>query len=234
MEEVTLVAETGRPRGSRPSGRLRASGKVPAVVYGRGTDPVAVAVDARELRAALTTEAGTNAIIRLKVDGETHPTLAREIQRDPVRHSVDHVDFVLVDLTKDVQVDIPIHLHGEAEEVERENGTIEQVLFTLSVTCKPTNIPTEITIDVSGMTIGDTITVGDLSLPDGVLANVAEEEPVATAQITRATMEAEEAAEAAEAEAAEGGEGEGAEGGEAADTEGAPEDTGAEAAEGSS
>ena len=233
MEEVTLVAEIGRPTGSRSSNRLRREGKVPAIVYGHGSDPLSVAVNARELRAALSTEAGSNALIYLPVDGDKHVTLARELQRHPVRHTVTHVDFVLVNLDEDVQVDVPIHLEGDAEEVHRENGTIEQVLFNLPVSCKPTNIPSGLTYDVSGMVVGDTIKVSDLALPAGVVTELDPEEPVATAQVTRATIEAEEEALAIEAEAeaaaAEGEEGaEGEQGSEGAGGEGGGGGDGAE------
>ena len=96
MEEVTLTAEVGRPTGSRPSRRLRHDGKVPAVLYGHGTDPMALAVDGRELRNALTGDAGLNALITLQVDSESHLAMARHLQRHPVKGTVDHVDFVIV------------------------------------------------------------------------------------------------------------------------------------------
>ena len=83
MEEVTITADPGRPTGSRASRRLRGSGKVPAVLYGHGTDPQALAVDARELRTALTGEAGLNALITLRVNSESHLAMARHLQRHP-------------------------------------------------------------------------------------------------------------------------------------------------------
>ena len=80
MAEITLVAELGRPVGTRSSGRLRTMGKIPGVIYGHGIDPMPVAVDGRELRHALTSPAGLNALLALQVDGATHLTLAREIE----------------------------------------------------------------------------------------------------------------------------------------------------------
>ena len=241
MDDLSLLAETGRPTGSSAAKRLRAQGKVPAIVYGLGLTPVAVAVGARELRAALSTDAGTNALIRLKVDGDEHVTLAREIQKNPVRHSVTHVDFVLVNLDEDVHVDVPIHLEGDAEQVHRESGTIEQVIFVLPVICKPTNIPSGLTYDVSNMVVGDTVKVSDLALPEGVMTELDPDEPVATAQVTRATIEAEEEAAAIEEAAAEAAEGEegaegegGAEGGEGASEGGGGEASGGESSEGES
>jgi large subunit ribosomal protein L25 len=208
MAEQALQAEAGRTTGSRASRRLRAEGKIPAVVYGHGIDPVSVAVARRELRAALTTEAGMNALIDLGVDGEQHLTLVRDIQRNPVRNEVTHVDFLVVRRDEVIQVDVPVVLNGVAEEVKREAGTVDQVIFELTVTATPGTIPNEFAVDISGMVIGDTVRVGDLSLPSGVTTEVDPEEPVAVAQVSRATIEADQLEAEAEAEA-EGGEGEG-------------------------
>ena len=233
MPDLILTAETGRPRGSRASNRLRNEGKVPAVIYGHGEESLPIAVNWRELRAALTTEAGTNALLTLKVNGEEQLALVRELQRDPIKRRVDHIDFIRVNPNEAITVEVPIHLHGEAEAVHREDGMVEQVLNALTVMTTPTNIPNELTVDISAMTIGDSLRVSDLTLPEGVTTEVDPEEPVATALITRATIEAEE--EEAAAEAAEAmGEGEAAEGGEAAEVgeSGAGEDSGGAAPEG--
>src|SRR5689334_10137600 len=118
MAEITLQAETGRITGSRSSGRLRASGKVPATVYGMGKDPQSVAVQWRELRAALVTEAGFNALIDLHVDGAKGDlVIVKDLQRHPVRRDVLHVDFLRVDADVAVTVEVPIVLHGEAHDV---------------------------------------------------------------------------------------------------------------------
>jgi large subunit ribosomal protein L25 len=209
MSEVTLTAEHGRTTGTAASGRLRGEGSIPGVVYGHGIDPIAVSVARRELRAALHTEAGMNALINLQVDGGSHLTIVKELQRHPVRNEVTHVDFLVINRDEVLTVDVPILLEGEAREVAANDGTIDQQLFSLTVQAKPGSIPNEFTIDVSAMTIGDAIRVGDLKLPSGVETPVDPEEPIVTAQITRATIEAEEleagAAEGAEAaEAAEG------------------------------
>ena len=219
MAEQALQAEAGRATGSRASRRLRAEDKIPAVVYGHGIDPVSVAVVRRELRAALTTEAGMNALIDLGVDGQQHLTIVRDVQRDPVRNVVTHVDFVVVRRDEIISVEVPIVLTGVAEEVRRETGTVDQVLFDLTVSATPGTIPNEFVMDISDMVIGDSIRVGDLPLPSGVTTEVDADEPVAVAQVSRATIEAEqleaEAAEEAtlEAEGGEGG-GEGAGGDE--------------------
>ncbi len=212
MAEVALRAEVGRSLGSRGSRRLRAEGKIPAVVYGHGIDPLSVAVERRDLRVALTTDAGMNALIDLDVDGTQHLTIVRDVQRDPIRNRVTHVDFILVNRDEVMTVEVPVEVVGSAEEVRRESGTVDQVLFALSVSATPGNIPNEFVIDISDMVVGDTIRVGDLSIPSGVSTEVDPEEPIAIAQITRATIEAEELD--AEAEAATAAASEGAESGE--------------------
>lgn len=173
------------------------------MVYGHGIEPLAVSVERRELRQALTTEAGMNALIDLGVDGDQHLTIVRDIQRDPVRSSVTHVDFILVNRDEVMTVEVPIVVSGVAEAVRREAGTVDQVLFNLTVSATPGRIPNEFGVDISGMVIGDTIRVGDLDMPEGVATDVDPEDPIVTAQVSRATIEAEEMAEG-EAELAEG------------------------------
>ena len=127
MSEITLVAETGRATGTRPSKRLRADGEDPGVVYGQGIRPVAVAVDRRELRHALSGPAGLNAVINLDGRvGDRTPTVVKAIQRHPVRAVVTHVDFLVVNLNEEITVDVPIILEGEAKAVLSEGGLVEQ------------------------------------------------------------------------------------------------------------
>src|SRR5829696_4756777 len=209
--EVRLTASTRTASGSRAAGRLRREGLIPAVVYGHGADPVSVSVVHRELRNALSGEAGSNALLDLQVEGEAVLALVKDMQRDAVRNEVTHVDFIRVSRDEAVSVDVHIVLEGEASEVHSGGGTLEQQLFSLTVSAKPGDIPAAITVDVSGMVIGDAIRVGDLVLPPGVTTDVDAEEPVAIAQVSQAAVEAEaldiEAAAALEAEGVEAPEG---------------------------
>jgi large subunit ribosomal protein L25 len=216
MAEITLTATPRPPQGTRPARRLRNEGKVPGVVYGLGGDPVTLTVEWRDLRAALVTEQGLNAVIHLEVDGERVPTLVKEMQRHPVRRNVLHVDFIRVDLNKPVDVEVPIHLEGEAEAVNREGGVIDQTLTMLLVHCKPSDIPAQLTIDISDLEIGGAKHVSDLTLPEGVSTTVDPEETVVTASFQ--VVEIPEPQEGEEVEGEEGAEGEAAEGaaGEAA------------------
>ena len=233
MEEVTLTAEVGRPVGSRPSRRLRHDGKVPAVLYGHGTDPMALAVDSRELRNALTGDAGLNALITLQVDSESHLAMARHLQRHPVKGTVDHVDFVIVRRDEIVTADVPINLVGEAVEVNQNDGIVEQQLFSLPIKAKPMDIPASLDADISGLVIGEAVRVADLKLPSGVETEVDTDEAVVVGQPPAAVelpepAEGEEVAEGEEgAPAAEG------EGGEApAAAEGGGEQSSAGGGEG--
>jgi len=228
-EIISLHATPRPPQGTRPVRRLRAEGKIPGVVYGLGGDPITLSVEWRELRAALITEQGLNAVIHLDIAGETTPTLVKDIQRHKVRRDVLHVDFIRVDLSKTVDVEVNIHLEGEAEAVTREGGVVDQVLQSLLITSKPDDIPAGLTIDITDLEIGSALHVSDITLPDGVTTSVDPEDTVVTAsrgvsEEEMAAAEAEVAGEPAEGEEAEAAEGEESEGGDEAAAEGdAPE-----------
>ena len=219
--DVTLTAETGRPNGSSRARRLRAAGKVPAVVYGLDQDPVAVTVEWLELRRALNTEAGLNALITLELDGHQDLTIVKTLQRDPVRRTVEHVDFLRIDRNASITVEVPIVLHGEAKEVENNQGIVEQLLHTLTINARPGSIPTQLDADVSDLEIGGAVRVGDLTLPDGVTTDIEDDEQIAIGSATRAAAADEEGLEG------EGGEDEGAEG-ESAEAEGSSDDASSE------
>jgi large subunit ribosomal protein L25 len=215
MEEVTLVADAGREIGTRPAKRLRREGKIPGVLYGHGTDPVSLAVEGRALRSALTTAAGLNALITLAVGSDRHLAMARQLQRDPVRGTVTHIDFVIVRRDEVVAAEVPINLVGDTDQVRAADGVVDQALFTLTVHATPGDIPAGIDVDVSGLTVGDAIRVGDLKLPSGVTTDVDPESPIVSATVSTVAAELEAADEAAAEAAAEAG----AEEGEAASGE---------------
>jgi large subunit ribosomal protein L25 len=199
MPEINLAAERRVDAGSASSRRLRASGRVPAVVYGRGVEPIPVSVDERALRAALSTNAGANALIDLHIGKERHLALARELQRHPVRQNLSHVDFVVVRRDEVVAADVPVVLTGEAVGVNRNGGTVEQLVFTLRVHALPADIPHSIEFDVSALEIGDTIRLGAATIPEGVRVDGEEDTPIVAGHAARVEIEAvEEAAEGEE------------------------------------
>ena len=224
MAEIILQAIPRPPQGTRPARRLRNEGKIPGVVYGLGADPIPLTVEWRELRAALITEQGLNAVINLEVDGQQMPTLLKDMQRHPVRRNILHVDFIRVDLDKTVEVEVAIHLAGEAKQVADEDGVVDQVLTSLLVIAKPADIPAGLTVDISGLEIGSAMRVSDIALPAGVTTSVDPEEAVVTASHAvseevaagdaAGTEDAEEVAAVTE-DAEDGGEGEDATEGDA-------------------
>ena len=235
MEEILLTANTMRELGSSSSRRVRKDGVVPGVLYGLNEESVTLSVAWPDLRRALTTDSGINAIIQLEIDGKKQMTIVKDIQRHPVKRDVLHVDFLRIDPNKNVTVDIPLLMIGEAREVSAADGMVDQNMFSLTVSAPPDRIPTEIQVDISALTVGDAIRVGDLNLPEGVISEGDPEDPIAVGMITRSTLESIAADEAAELAALEEGEeGDGAtqgEGDESAGQEGGASDESEDAAE---
>ena len=201
-DQLLLNATLGRAAGTRASRRLRREGRLPAVVYGLDIEPVSVSVAWPDLRVALNTDAGMNALITLDIEGERQLSIVKDLQRHPVRRDVIHVDFLRVTADQEIEVDVPLVLVGEALEVTRANGMVDQTLYTLTVSAKPADVPDEIEVDVSGLTLGDSVKVGEVVLPPGVVTATDPDDSVATSLVTRSTREAMAAAEAASAEAA--------------------------------
>jgi large subunit ribosomal protein L25 len=216
MPEIPLVVDAGRTHGSAPSRRLRADGKIPAIVYGHGMDPIPVAVDGRALRTALGTAAGTNALLRLEIGETHHLALAREIQRHPVKHTVTHVDFQIVRHDEIVQAEINLTLIGEAIKVARGDGVVDQDLFTIPVKAKPADLPSHLEVSIDDLEIGTFIRVADLTLPEGVTTDLDPETVLVAAHPPKGKTAEEEAADAAEAAAGEAAAA--ASGGDAADS----------------
>jgi large subunit ribosomal protein L25 len=214
MSEYKLAAENRSEAGKGAARRLRASGRVPAVLYGHGTKPQHLSVDARQFGQALRTDAGVNVLISLEVGRDQHLALAKEIQRHPVKGNLIHVDFIQVRRGEKVHVQVPVHLVGEAPGA-REGGILDQDLYQLNVEAEVTAVPEAVDADVSGLGIGDVLRVADLKAPDGAV--ILDDSEASVVSVVAPTVEAEPEAEEAE-------EGEAAEGAEAAAPEGAGED----------
>jgi large subunit ribosomal protein L25 len=214
MSEYKLAAENRSEAGKGAARRLRASGRVPAVLYGHGTKPQHLSVDARQFGQALRTDAGVNVLISLEVGRDQHLALAKEIQRHPVKGNLIHVDFIQVRRGEKVHVQVPVHLVGEAPGA-REGGILDQDLYQLNVEAEVTAVPEAVEADVSGLGIGEVLRVADLKAPDG--AAILDDSEASVVSVVAPTVEAEPEAEEAE-------EGEPAEGAEAAAPEGAGED----------
>ena len=219
MADLVLNTEEKTTIGSRSSRRLRRDGKVPGVLYGLGQDPEIFSVDYGDLRGALTTDAGLNALIQLSINGTNQLSILKTLQRHPVKDEVIHVDFVRVDPNEELAVEVPIVLEGVAKKVTDQNGMVDQTMFSLSVLSLPDSIPNELTADVSELEINDAIRVSDVVLPEGVRTEVDPEEAIAVGTVTRSTMESMAAEEASEVEGDEEMEGETSEETDEASTE---------------
>jgi large subunit ribosomal protein L25 len=167
MAEVKLTAESREGVGKGAARKIRAAGKVPAVLYGPAVEPMRLAVDALQLWHALHTDAGTNVLINLAVDGDTFLTMPREVQRDIVRGTLLHVDFLRIRRDVAIQVDVPVLLIGESVGV-KEGGVVEHHLWELRVECLPTQVPESIEADISSLAVGDSLHVSDLSVPQHI------------------------------------------------------------------
>jgi large subunit ribosomal protein L25 len=163
--EVTLNAEPRDSVGKGAARKIRAEGRVPAVLYGPEVQPLRLSVDGRDLWHALHTDAGMNVLIDLQLDGQEYLTLPREVQRDIVRGTLLHVDFLRIRKDVAIQVDVPIHLVGESHGV-KEGGVVEHHLWEVKVECLPTDVPESIEADVAALGIGDSLHVSDLKPPD--------------------------------------------------------------------
>ena len=205
MSEYKLAAENRSDAGKGAARRLRASGRVPAVLYGHGANPQHLSVDARQFSQALRTDAGVNVLMELEVGGDRHLALAKEIQRHPVKGSLIHVDFIQVRRGEKVHVSVPVHLVGEAPGV-REGGIADQDLYQVNVEAEVTNVPEAVDADVSGLNIGDVLRVGDLKAPAGAV--ILDDPEASVVSVVAPAVEAEPKAELEEG--AEGAEGEAA------------------------
>lgn len=164
--QVHLAAQARTPGSSNAARRLRARGQVPAILYGYGLDEAtSVSVDALELEQVLHTKAGSNVLIDLRLDGEAHLALAREIQRHVVRGDILHVDLYVVSRDQFIEVEVPIHLLNDDEVSRDTGGVVQQILRSVPMRVRPLEVPTAIELDVAGMTIGDVKRVEDLDLP---------------------------------------------------------------------
>jgi large subunit ribosomal protein L25 len=219
-DNVDLQAEERNERGKNAARRLRASGMTPAVLYGEGNEAggsTALAVPTRIVDYTLH-HFGDNALYNIAIDGDTSTARVVDAQRDPVSGLLVHVDFAPVNMQEIIEVTVPLHVTGDAPGVE-EGGVLQQVAYEIQVESLPGDIPQEITLDVSSLGMNENLTLGDLTLPEGVsLLSEPEEVAVtvtAPTEISEEEMEAagiveeptdeEEAAAAAE-EAAEDGE----------------------------
>jgi large subunit ribosomal protein L25 len=224
MDRVKLEVRSRTERG-KDVRALRAAGEIPAVIYAAGAESTAVTVNARELRTAVTGPGGLYALLDVTVDGsKARPAIIKDMQLDPVRDSVMHVDFHEIPLDRKIQTVVAVHLEGTPHGVEM-GGALSQPAHELRVSVLPTAIPESITVDISELDIGGSLRLVDVPALEGVeflddlegtvLATVTA--PISEAELEGEPVEGEEGEEGVEGE-----EGEAAEGGEDEPSEEAP------------
>jgi len=223
-ERHQLLVSHRETLGSAESRRLRRRGLIPGVLYGR-EEPVAISVPERDLRAALTTEGGLNAVLDVVVEtGKTHPSVLKEYQRDLVRGVITHVDLQEVRLDQPIHATVPVTLVGEPVGV-KEGGVLSQVTIEVTVEALPMEVPQHLDLDVSSLAIGDSIRLESLQVPEGV--KLLDDSDTVLASVTHATRVEEPEEAPAEGEELAGGE-EPAEPSDEAAPEAAAEGDGAE------
>jgi large subunit ribosomal protein L25 len=201
MEIRELTVERRDTGGKGAAKRLRREGRVPGILYGARSEPTPLSIAPRDLQRALHARAGGSVLVNLRFPGETDPRAAvvRDLQFDPVRDTMLHVDLQSVRMDEEITVEVPIRVIGEAAGVKEQNGVLAVLMRTVDVSCLPTLIPDHLDVDVTPLRIHDVITVADLRPPEGVRVTL----PPGQAIVTVAPPMAEEVATPAAAAAAE-------------------------------
>ena len=222
-ENATLRAEPRNETGKSAARQLRRSGGLPAVVYGDYSEPLALTIDNHEFERLMARIHAATTVVSLEVEGaEPQQVLIREIQRHPFRSDFLHVDFLKIRAGQKIKVQVPLHLIGIAEGVE-VGGIMQQIRHELEVECIPSEIPSELTVDVSAMQIGDSLHIGDIDAGDVVILDDADLTICTCVQPTVVEVPEEEGEEL-EGEELEGEGVEAAEGADEAEADGDAED----------
>jgi large subunit ribosomal protein L25 len=171
MEQIQLKGNIRETKGKQAAKRMRADGQVPAVVYHRGEEPVSIAVSDKEISKILNAHAGENILINLTIEKakkKTRAVIIKEIQQDPVKRFILHVDFNEISLSERITVDVEVVTKGESIGVKQDGALLEQVLREIKISCLPTDIPKSIEIDISALKVNDSIHVKDIVVSDKI------------------------------------------------------------------
>lgn len=208
MEKIILNADIREAIGKEANKKLRCQGSFPAIVYKKGKDALPLKADSRSFVHILRTSAGENAIITLKIKSESKESkpirdktvIIKEIQYEPIKGEILHVDFNEISLTERIIVKVPIEPKGEPEGVKADGGVLDHPLKELEVECLPAEIPEKIDIHVEALKIGDSIKVKELTIPANVQVLSDLEQTVVSVMPPRVEKSAEELAEEETAE----------------------------------
>ncbi|HIC39874.1 MAG TPA: 50S ribosomal protein L25/general stress protein Ctc [Piscirickettsiaceae bacterium] len=215
---MTINATTRDDQGKGASRRLRREEQVPAIVYGAGKDPSAITLNIHEITHLLEKEEAFTSVLDLVIDKKIEPVIVKDLQRHPAKNCITHVDLLRINLKKALVTSIPLHYLGEDDnEAMRLGAILNQFVTSIEVSCLPADLPNGIDVDISGLAIGDHISLTGLNIPEGVTITalthgdieahdqsvVAVQEPKMMAEEVEEVADVEEAAEGDEA--AEGG-----------------------------
>ena len=159
---VSLAAQHRDTAGKGPARQMRMVGRIPAVVYGRGRDPESLSVSAADVDKLLSTHERASTIISLAIDGDSVKVLIRDVQRHPLRRDITHMDFYEIHEGESITVTVPIHLEGSPDGVRNAGGTLDQVLREVQLAVLPRHIPERVELEVTELTIGQSLHVRDL------------------------------------------------------------------------
>ena len=203
MDNVNIVVHKRDVTGTRASKRLRKDGLIPGVIYGHGKDAVLIAVEPHVLREALTTGAGTHAVLNVTFEGQKrgHKAIVKEMTLDRVKSNVIHVDLQEIRLDETIETTVAVHFEGEAKGV-KAGGMLDESTREVTVKGIVTAIPEHLVVDISHLEIGSTLKVADLQVPEGIEIQDDPEDVLCSVLAPRKAVEGEEGEEAAEAEAA--------------------------------
>ncbi len=201
MEHMEIKAELREKKGKELAKKLRAEGKLPAVIYGENKESVALTVSLDDIKAILKSKMGINTTLKLKYGKKTEDAMIYELQYDYLGRDIIHVDFKRVDLNKPVEITVPVHLKGTPIGVKQEGGFLDFITREIELMCLPKDIIEEIEVDVSELHAGQSLKVSDLDL--GEKYSLITDESVVIATITAAVEEEEEEVEEEEVEGEE-------------------------------
>ena len=203
-KDITITTEPRDQRGKNEARRLRARGLSPAIVYGPGSDPVAVAVDPKSVNQILRSTSGHNTIFNVDIQGQLAPVMIVDWQNDPIKGRLLHIDLKRIDLTKRITVKVPVHTTGEPKGVKIQGGLHEVVTREIEIECLPDDIPEHFTVDVTELNIGQGVRASEIPLsgsmkltsaPDTVISHVvavrATETTAAEGEVAATTAEPE-------------------------------------------
>lgn len=198
-KDITIAAEGRATRGKNEARRLRVSGRAPAIIYGTGRDPVAVAISPKEVNKILLSSTGHNSIFDVAVDGGTpEPVMIVDWSYEPVKGNLLHIDMQRIDLTKRIKVKIPVHVHGEPKGVKQQGGVLDVVTREVEVECLPDDIPADFRLEIASLEINQAIRAADLPMTNSMKLVMAPEAVIV--HIVAPKLDAETAAAAGEPE----------------------------------